>query len=68
VVEGGRDSGSRRLFVTQRLFEDTVSTAFAGSSVEVDVRDADEPLETRELTDRLAGYHGVIWLLTDSLE
>ncbi len=54
--------------VTQRLFEDTVSTAFAGSSVEVDVRDADEPLAARELAARLADYHGVICLLTDRLE
>jgi hypothetical protein len=29
------------------LFEDAVSTAFAGSSVELDVRDADEPLAAR---------------------
>jgi glyoxylate reductase len=58
----------KRLFVTQRLFEDTVPAAFAGSSVEVDVRDADEPLDTRELATRLAGYHGVVSLLTDRLD
>ncbi len=67
-MELGRAVGARRLLVTQRLFEDTVSTAFAGSSVEVDVRDADEPLAARELAARLAGYHGVICLLTDRLE
>ncbi len=61
-------SGAKRLFVTQRLFEDTVPAAFAGSSVEVDVRDADEPLGGRELATRLAGYHGVVSLLTDRLD
>jgi glyoxylate reductase len=58
----------KRLFVTQRLFDDTIPTVFAGSSVEVDVRDADEPLGTRELATRLAGYHGVVSLLTDRLD
>src|SRR3954462_2147394 len=61
-------SGAKRLFVTQRLFEDTVPAAFAGSSVEVDVRDADEPLGRRELAAHLAGYHGVVSLLTDRLD
>ena len=50
-----RAPGAKRLFVTQRLFEDTVPAAFAGSSVEVDVRDADEPLGAGELATRLAG-------------
>jgi glyoxylate reductase len=68
VVERGLASGARRLFVTQRLFEDTVSTAFAGSAVEIDVRDADEPLDAHELAARLAGYHGVLCLLTDRLD
>lgn len=67
-MEPGQASGARRLLVTQRLFEDTVSTAFTGSSVEVDVRDADEPLAAPELAARLAGYHGVICLLTDRLD
>ena len=67
-MELGQASGARRLLVTQRLFEDTVSTAFAGCSVEVDVRDADEPLAARKLAARLAGYHGVVCLLTDRLD
>jgi lactate dehydrogenase-like 2-hydroxyacid dehydrogenase len=62
------DSGAKRLFVTQRLFEDTVPSAFAGSSIAVDVRDADEPLDAGELAERLAGYHGVVCLLTDRLD
>jgi glyoxylate reductase len=61
-------SGAKRLLVTQRLFDDTVPTAFAGSSVQVDVRDADEPLPSGELTTRLAGYHGVVCQLTDRLD
>lgn len=61
-------SGVKRLFVTQRLFEDTVPAAFAGSSVEVDVREADEPLGPGELAHRLAGYHGVVCQLTDRLD
>jgi glyoxylate reductase len=61
-------AGAKRLFVTQRLFEDTVPAAFAGSSVEVDVRDADEPLGPGELAARLAGYHGVVCQLTDRLD
>jgi glyoxylate reductase len=60
--------GSKRLFVTQRLFDDTVPAAFAGSSVEVDVRDADEPLGAGELAARLTGYHGVVCQLTDRLD
>jgi glyoxylate reductase len=63
-----RASGAKRLLVTQRLFDDTLPTAFAGSSVEVDVRDADEPLDPGELVTRLAGYHGVVCLLTDRLD
>jgi glyoxylate reductase len=63
-----RASGAKRLLVTQRLFDDTLPTAFAGSSVEVDVRDADEPLDPGELATRLAGYHGVVCLLTDRLD
>jgi glyoxylate reductase len=61
-------SGAKRLYVTQRLFEDTLPTAFAGSLVEVDVRDADEPLASGELAARLAGYHGVVCQLTDRLD
>jgi glyoxylate reductase len=68
LLPAERASGAKRLFVTQRLFEDTVPTAFAGSPVEVDVRDSDEPLDTRELATRLAGYHGVVSLLTDRLD
>jgi lactate dehydrogenase-like 2-hydroxyacid dehydrogenase len=64
----GEASGAKRLLVTQRLFDDTVPTAFAGSSVQVDVRDADEPLPAGELTTRLAGYHGVVCQLTDRLD
>ena len=63
-----RAVGMKRLFVTQRLFEDTIATAFAGSPIEVDVRDADEPLTASELASRLAGYHGVVSLLTDRLD
>ncbi len=65
---GERAAGAKRLFVTQRLFEDTVPAAFAGSSVEVDVRDADEPLDPGELAARLADYDGVVCLLTDRLD
>jgi lactate dehydrogenase-like 2-hydroxyacid dehydrogenase len=65
---GERAAGAKRLFVTQRLFEDTVPAAFAGSSVEVDVHDADEPLGAAELAARLADYHGVVCLLTDRLD
>src|SRR3954463_2944181 len=61
-------SGAKRLYVTQRLFEDTLPTAFEGSLVEVDVRDADEPLASGELAARLAGYHGVVCQLTDRLD
>jgi lactate dehydrogenase-like 2-hydroxyacid dehydrogenase len=68
LVERGRASGAKRLFVTQRLFEDTVPTAFAGSSIEVDVRDADEPLEAAELATVLADFDGVVCLLTDRLD
>lgn len=64
----GRASGVKRLFVTQRLFDETVPDAFAGSSVEVDVRDADEPLGAGELAARLAGYHGVVCQLTDRVD
>ena len=64
----GRETGAKRLFVTQRLFEDTVPAAFAGSSVEVDVRDADEPLGPGELAARLAGCAGVVCQLTDRLD
>ena len=64
----GRASRAKRLLVTQRLFEDTVPAAFAGSSVEVDVRDADEPLGAGELATRLAGYQGVVCQLTDRLD
>jgi glyoxylate reductase len=64
----GGTSGAKRLFVTQRLFGDTVPSAFAGSTVEVDVRDADEPLDAAELADRLAGYDGVVCQLTDRLD
>ena len=63
-----RAPGAKRRFVTQRLFEDTVPAAFAGSSVEVDVREADEPLGAGELATRLAGYDGVVCLLTDRLD
>ncbi len=63
-----RDSGAKRLLVTQRLFEDTVPAAFAGSSVEVEVRDADQPLGPGELAARLAGCSGVICQLTDRLD
>jgi glyoxylate reductase len=61
-------SETKRLFVTQRLFEDTVPEAFAGSAVHVDVRDADEPLLPAQLSAQLAGYHGVLCQLTDRLE
>ena len=61
-------AGAKRLFVTQRLFEDTVPTAFAGSSVEVDVRDADEPLGSAELASRLGDFHGVVCQLTDRMD
>jgi len=61
-------SGAKRLLVTQRLFDDTVPTAFAGSSVQVDVRDADLPLAAGELATRLAGYHGVVCQLTDRMD
>jgi glyoxylate reductase len=54
--------------VTQRLFDDTLPSVFAGSSIEVDVRDADEPLGARELATRLADYDGVVCLLTDRLD
>jgi glyoxylate reductase len=67
-VDRERASGAKRLFVTQRLFEDTVPAAFAGSSVEVDVREADEPLGPGELASRLADYHGVVCQLTDRLD
>jgi glyoxylate reductase len=67
-VERGRTLGAKRLFVTQRLFADTVPAAFAGSSVEVDVRDADEPLPVDELASRLSGYHGVVCQLTDRFD
>ena len=67
-MEPGRASRAKRLFVTQRLFEDTVPAAFAGSSIEVDVRDADEPLGPAELATLLAGYVGVVCLLTDRLD
>jgi glyoxylate reductase len=67
-VDRERASGAKRLFVTQRLFEDTVPAAFAGSSVEVDVREADEPLGPGELAARLARYHGVVCQLTDRLD
>jgi hypothetical protein len=50
------------------LFEDTVPAAFAGSSVEVDVRDADEPLGAGDLATLLGGYHGVLCQLTDRLD
>ncbi len=63
-----RTSGAKRLFVTQRLFEDTVPAAFAGSSIEVDVRNADDSLGADELATRLAGYHGVVCQLTDRLD
>lgn len=58
----------KRLLVSQRLFDDTVARAFQGSSIQVDVRDADEPLEPSELARQLNGYHGVISLLTDRLD
>jgi glyoxylate reductase len=64
----GEASGAKRLLVTQRLFDDTVPTAFAGSSVQVDVRDADLPLAAGELATRLAGYHGVVCQLTDRMD
>jgi glyoxylate reductase len=67
-VGRGRAPGAKRLFVTQRLFEDTVPAAFAGSSVEVDVRNADEPLGPAELAFRLAGYQGVVCQLTDRMD
>ncbi len=57
-----------RLLVTQSLFEDTIPTAFQGSSIEVDVRDAREPLDPGELALLLKSYHGVICLLTDRLD
>jgi glyoxylate reductase len=66
-VGHGGAAGAKRLFVTQRLFSDTVPAAFAGSSIAVDVRDADEPLDAGELTTLLAGYHGVVCQLTDRL-
>jgi hypothetical protein len=50
----------KRLLVTQRLFEDTIPTAFQGSPIEVDVRDAREPLDPGELALRLKSYNGVI--------
>ncbi len=58
----------KRLLVTQRLFEDTIPTAFQGSSIEVDVRDAREPLDPGELALLLKSYNGVICLLTDRLD
>ena len=58
----------KRLLVTQRLFEDTIPTAFQGSSIEVKVRDAREPLDPGELALRLKSYNGVICLLTDRLD
>jgi glyoxylate reductase len=61
-------AGAKRLLVSQRLFEDTVPTAFAGSSVEVDVRNADEPLGPVELASRLASYQGVVCQLTDRMD
>jgi lactate dehydrogenase-like 2-hydroxyacid dehydrogenase len=64
----GRASGVKRLFVTQRLFEDTVPAAFTGSSVEVVVRDSDEPLGPAELARALADCHGVVCQLTDRLD
>ncbi|MGY1606703.1 2-hydroxyacid dehydrogenase [Geodermatophilus sp. SYSU D00700] len=58
----------KRLLVTQRLFDDTVPAAFRGSSVEVVVRDAREPLPPGELAAHLRGHHGVLCLLTDRLD
>ena len=57
----------KRLFVTQRLFDDTMRV-FDGSGIDVEVRDSDEPMTTAELRDRLGGYHGVICLLTDRID
>jgi glyoxylate reductase len=62
------DGARKRLLVTQRLFDDTVPRAFEGSGIRVDVRDADEPLPTAELAGLLAGYDGVVSLLTDRLD
>ncbi len=58
----------KRLLVAQRLFDDTIPRAFRGSDIDVDVRDADEPLSRDGLSDVLHGYQGLISLLTDSVD
>jgi glyoxylate reductase len=57
-----------RLFVSQRLFPDVVDEVLGGSGIEVEVRDADEPLPTAELTRRLEGADGLVCLLTDRVD
>ncbi len=54
----------KRLFVTQRLFDDSLAI-FDGSDVHVESRDADVPLPPAELAERLHGHHAMICQLTD---
>lgn len=56
----------KRLFITQSVFDDTLEV-FSGSSLAVDVRERDTPLEARELAVRLRDYHGVVCMLTDHI-
>lgn len=53
--------------MTQRIFDDALAV-FEGSGIEVDVRDADGPLEPRVLRATLRDYDGVVCLLTDRLD
>lgn len=56
-----------RLLVTQAIFPESL-TELEGSSIVVDVRDSDEPMERADLIARLDGYDGVVCMLTDRID
>lgn len=56
-----------RLLVTQAIFPESLAE-LDGSSIVVDVRDSDEPMERADLIARLDGYDGVVCMLTDRID
>ncbi len=55
-----------RILVTREVFDETL--AYLGGDCEVDANQADVPLDTDALAQRLAGKEGVICSLTDRID
>jgi lactate dehydrogenase-like 2-hydroxyacid dehydrogenase len=67
MSELASESSAPRVFVSQEIVEDALAE-FDGSGIAVDVRRDHEPLPAAELRAAVAGYDGLICLLTDRID